>query len=147
MPLRGKQSVCCLALPGALGLHQCQEIAARLFLCWKCLCLFLLSCIHVSFRTHSLLILLSIIVTMKKNLPCFWSSRIYIVLSFMPETRNISDSSDTRLHSQGFHFRNYSGNSEWWASRMESVQIPHYLVLCMKKCLTIQDQGECKIFH
>ena len=110
-------------------------------------CPFLLSCIHVSFRTHSLLILLSIIVTTKKNLPSFWSSKVYTVISFMPETRNISDCSDTGLHSQGFHFRNYSGNSEWWALRMESVQNPHYLVLCMKNCLTVQDQGEGKTFH
>lgn len=60
----------------------------------------------------------------------FLSSKMYIMISFMHETRNINDCSDTWLHSWGFFLR---GNSEWWALKVQRGQNPHYLVLCMKK--------------
>lgn len=107
----------------------------------------------ITFRAHSLLVLVLFIITnigatywvfVFPFFPIF-QRKIYVVVSFMPETSNINDFSDTRLHSWKVPFW---GNSEWCALIMRRVQIrnSHYLVLCVKTCLTIQDHRGGKNF-
>ena len=66
MPPKGKQSICSLAHPGALGLHDVRKLLPLCFLAENGS-----ACIFVSFRAQSLLLLLLIILTTKKNLPSF----------------------------------------------------------------------------
>ena len=66
MPPKGKQSICSLAHPGALGLHDVRKLLPLCFLAENGS-----ACVFVSFRAQSLLLLLLLILTTKKNLPSF----------------------------------------------------------------------------